>query len=84
MRAFKSVSIVGYEVAWNNLSFTTHLFSLIEERHLEKKIAALRAYESQHFRSYSKDSFIRSLAEVRGTQVGRPMAEAFEMIRWIL
>lgn len=82
-RAFKSVSLAGYEVAWNNLSFTSHLFSVVEEDHVARKIAAVKAYESQHFRSYSKDSFIRSLAEVRGTQVGRPLAEAFEVIRWI-
>lgn len=83
-RPFKETSILGYEVSWNNLSFTTHLFSLITEEHLQKKIAALKAYTSQHFRSYTKDSFIRSLAEVRGTQVNQPLAEAFEVIRWIM
>jgi LmbE family N-acetylglucosaminyl deacetylase len=82
-RAFKSVSLVGYEVAWNNLSFTAHLFSVLKPEYVEQKIEALRAYRSQEFRSYSKASFIRSLAEVRGTQVGQPLAEAFEMIRWI-
>jgi LmbE family N-acetylglucosaminyl deacetylase len=83
-RAFKSCSLLGYEVAWNNLTFTTHLFVTLSEAHVQKKIAALRAYESQQFRSYAKDSFIHSLAEVRGTQVGQPLAEAFEVKRWIL
>jgi N-acetylglucosamine malate deacetylase 1 len=83
-RAFKSVSMLGYEVPWNNLSFTTHLFSVVDSCHVDKKIAALAEYRSQHFRSYSKGSFIRSLAEVRGTQVDQPLAEAFEVIRWIM
>lgn len=83
-RAFKSSSILGSESIWNNLSFTTHLFSVITPAHLEKKIQSLKQYESQYFRSYSKESFIRSLAEVRGTQINRELAEAFEVIRWII
>lgn len=83
-RAFKSTSIIGYEVTWNNLSFTTHLFSCITEQHLQRKIEALQTYKSQTFRSYSKESFIRSLAEVRGTQIDQPLAESFEVIRWII
>jgi LmbE family N-acetylglucosaminyl deacetylase len=82
-RAFKSASIIGYESIWNNLSFTTHMFSVIEPEHLEKKIQAIKSFKSQTFRSYSKESFIRSLAEVRGTQINRSLAEAFEVIRWI-
>jgi len=83
-RAFKSASLVGYEVAWNNLSFTTHVFSLVTEAQVNKKVEAIRQYRSQLFRSYSKESFIRSLAEVRGTQIDRPLAEAFEVKRWII
>lgn len=83
-RAFKSSSILGYEVPWNNLSFTTHFFSVVSAAQVEKKIAALAEYRSQHFRSYSQASFIRSLAEVRGTQIDQPLAEAFEVIRWIM
>jgi len=82
-RAFKSSSMIGYESIWNNLSFTTHMFSVINEDHLNKKIKAIKAFKSQHFRSYSKESFIRSLAEVRGTQIDKDLAEAFEVIRWI-
>lgn len=83
-RAFKACSIAGYEVAWNNLTFTAHLYSVVEPDHVERKVGALREYKSQYFRSYAKDSFVRSLAEVRGTQIGRPLAEAFEVIRWIV
>ncbi len=82
-RAFKSSSMIGYESIWNNLSFTTHMFSMVEPEHLEKKIQAIKSFKSQHFRSYSKESFIRSLAEVRGTQIDKGLAEAFEVIRWI-
>jgi LmbE family N-acetylglucosaminyl deacetylase len=83
-RAFKETSMLGYEVSWNNLSFPTHAFSRVTSDHLERKIRAVQAYASQQFRSYAKESFIRSLAEVRGTQIGEPLAEAFEVTRWVM
>lgn len=83
-RAFKSKSILGYEIIWNNLTFPTHFFNEVSKADLDKKILAIKQYESQNFRSYSKESFIRSLAEVRGTQIDRNFAESFEVMRWIL
>lgn len=84
IRAFKGTSILGYEMAWNNRVFSTEAFIHLEKEHIEKKVKALQAYKSQIFRSYSKDSFVRSLAEVRGTQISTDFAEAFEVIYCIL
>lgn len=83
-RAFKQCSLLGYESVRNNLSFTAHLFVTITPEQLEKKIKAVKSFESQFFRSYFEESFIKSLAEVRGRQIDKPFAEAFEVIRWIL
>jgi len=84
IRAFKQVSILGYELPWNNLTFNTQSFMLLEEEHLNKKIEALKCYQSQSHRTYANESFIRSLAITRGTQIGVRFAEAFEVIRWII
>jgi len=84
VRAFKGTSILGYEQAWNNRVFSTEAFIRLEKRHVEKKIEAVKSYKSQTFRSYSKDTFIKSLAEVRGTQISMEYAEAFEVIYCIL
>ncbi len=84
IRAFKQISILGYELPWNNLTFHTQSFVFLEEEHLNKKIEALRCYESQSDRVYANESFVRSLAITRGTQIGVKYAEAFEVIRWIL
>lgn len=84
LRAFKNTTILGYEVPWNNLTFRTSSFIAIEERHLEKKIKALASYRSQSFRHYASRDFIRSLAITRGTQIGIPLAESFEVIRLFL
>jgi N-acetylglucosamine malate deacetylase 1 len=84
LRAFKDVSILGYELIWNNLSFNTTSFIKLEERHVRKKIEALEEYSSQKGRDYIAEDFIFSLARTRGVQIGCQFAEAFEVIRWIL
>lgn len=83
-RAFKYSNILGFEQPWNNIVMTTTFFARLETAHIEKKIDALMAYESQLFRIYHNPEFIRALALTRGTQVGVKYAEAFEVIRWII
>ena len=83
IRAFKKSTILGYEMPWNNISFNTVSFIPLEEKHIKKKIDALRCYETQRYRSYLNEDFIRSLARTRGTQIEVEYAEAFEVIRWV-
>ena len=83
-RAYKKIILIGYEIPWNNLSFRTEAFSIVNSEQVEKKIEALRCYISQLGRSYVTPAFIRSLARTRGGQVGSKFAEAFEIIRWIM
>jgi LmbE family N-acetylglucosaminyl deacetylase len=84
MRAYKQVSILGYEVPWNNITFHTQAFIQLEKRHVEKKLEALKAYKSQLHRSYASADFIMSLARTRGVQIGTDFAETFEVIRWVM
>ena len=84
IRAFKNVNIFGYEMPWNNFSFNTRSFTKLDTNHLEIKIKALQAYESQSHRPYFNEQFIRSLAYTRGVQIGSEFAEAFEVIRIIM
>ncbi len=83
-RAFKKTTLIGYEIPWNNLTFTTNMFVKISESEMEKKLESIRTYISQLGRSYLDDDFIRSLARTRGGQSGFKYAEAFEIIRWII
>ncbi len=84
LRAFKRTSILGYEIPWNNINFSTQCFITFEEKHLNKKLKALDCYNSQKSKNYASAEFIKSLARTRGTQIGVKYAEAFEVIRWIL
>jgi LmbE family N-acetylglucosaminyl deacetylase len=84
LRCFKKQSILCYEEPWNNLNFATNCFIQLDERHLEKKIEALKCYRSQEHRVYINADSIRALAVTRGTQLEGGYAESFEVVRWML
>lgn len=83
-RAFKDRTILGYEIPWNNRTFHTESFVLLDKAHIDAKVKALMCYKSQLGRTYANEQFIRSLAVTRGTQIGAPYAEAFEVVRWVI
>jgi LmbE family N-acetylglucosaminyl deacetylase len=81
LRAFKFCTVLGYELAWNNLQFAPTLFEKLTPELLLKKSTALKEYHSQAHRTYMQEDFIRSLAKVRGVQANVEYAEAFEIYR---
>jgi len=83
IRAFKQVSIVGYELPWNNITFHTQMFIKLQKRHIDTKLSALKAYQSQQHKPYATEDFIQGWARTRGTQIGAEFAETFEVIRWV-
>jgi N-acetylglucosamine malate deacetylase 1 len=84
LRAFKTKSILGYELIWNNLTFNNTCFVRLQERHIRNKINALEEYKSQKGRDYMSEDFVMSLAHARGIQIGCKYAEAFEVVRWVI
>ena len=84
IRAFKNTSILGYEFMWNNYSFGSTLLSVVSEKDIKLKIAALDQYKSQSKKLYAKEKLIKGLANFRGLQISTEYAEAFEVIRWII
>jgi N-acetylglucosamine malate deacetylase 1 len=81
VRAFKNNMVLGYEMPWNNFNFSSHLFVIQDEQHIMKKIEVLKLYQSQSFRFYRNEEYVKSLATIRGIQVQARYAEAFEVIR---
>lgn len=83
VRAFKDITMWGYELPWNTITFPTRGFVTLEERHIERKWAALQAYKTQFAlsRPYFSLEFVRGIAMVRGVQVKSKYAEAFDVIR---
>lgn len=83
LRAFKQRTILGYELIWNNLNFSTSCFVKLNDKHIKRKCEALKEYASQSHRDYTSEKFVYSLATARGVQIGNDYAEAFEVIRLI-
>ncbi len=84
LRAFKTTSILSYELPWNNLSFTTTCFVKLSEEDISAKVTAMEFYESQSHRQYANEVFLKGLARTRGVQINTEYAEVFEVVRWIV
>jgi len=84
IRACKKRSILGYEFMWNNFSFGSTLFYIVNNADIELKLAALSEYKSPNIKLYAKETLVRGLANFRGIQISEEYAEVFEVIRWIM
>jgi LmbE family N-acetylglucosaminyl deacetylase len=81
LRAFKRTTVLGYEIPWNNFEFSYGAYVALEQRHVERKAAAVRRYASQQHRRYADEEYIWNLARVHGTNVNREYAEVFQVYR---
>ena len=84
LRAFKKITILQYEVPWNNYTFDNQLFSCVDEIDVNKKIEAVKCYISQRERDYASEAFLRGLLITHGVQIGHQYAEVFEIPRMIV
>ena len=86
LRAFKYVTMFGYELPWNHINFSAQTFVRVTSQEMDIKIAMLSCYKSQIIQNkkYFDPSFIRSLAVVRGVQINGEFAEAFEVLRFVI
>ena len=76
LRAFKRTTVLGYEIPWNNFNFDHQAYVGLEERHVERKVAALAHYASQQHRNYANPEYIRNLARTHGINVNRDFARS--------
>lgn len=84
LRAFKKrSSLWGMDHPWNNLTFRTDIFIELNEKNVHKKIDALKKYNSQSFKSYFEEDYIKAYAHTCGTIIDKKYAEVFECIREI-
>ena len=84
-RAFRNSTIIGYVQPWNHITTLENCFVELEKRHIEKKIEAVRCYQSQYEkgRKYMDERYLRGLAATAGIKMGFEYAEAFEVIQLI-
>lgn len=74
-------TILSYEIhRHGSYVFKPNVFVDIESV-LEEKLEVLASYKTQLHRAYFNEDVFRSIARVRGTQVGIEYAEAFEAVK---
>lgn len=84
IRAFKHLTILGYELPWNNLTFNAQAFVKLERHHIEAKVRAVNCYESQAHRRTASWDGVWGWARTRGLCAACEFAEVFEVYRWII
>ena len=84
IRAFRSACILGYEIPRNNIKpFNYDMYVVLEEKHIDIKAAGVDIYATQQHRMRYSD-IARASAKLRGADIGKEYAEAFEVMRWIM
>jgi len=83
-RAFREISILGYEMPWGDYGFSPQMYVKVQHRHVQDKYTAIAQYASQSPRLYTTKALISGLLHLRGTQIGEDFAEAYEVIRWVI
>jgi N-acetylglucosamine malate deacetylase 1 len=88
VRAFRSSTIVAYEIPWNQREAPTQLFVELAPEDIEAKSAMIAEYKSQSDlgRDYMDGNYASTAARFRGYQSKLPLAEAYEVVtmRWSL
>jgi LmbE family N-acetylglucosaminyl deacetylase len=85
VRAFRGVSLLGYELPWNQRETRQEMFVELTEDDLAQKMRMLACYGTQQqlSRSYMDPEVTRAMALTRGLQSRLPLAEMFEVVTMI-
>ncbi|WP_413654407.1 PIG-L deacetylase family protein [Nocardioides sp. Bht2] len=82
LRAFRGVTMLGYELPWNQRTSANDIFVEVSPQDLERKVEMVAEYntQAQLRRNYAAPEAVRAAAVFRGVQGRLPLAEMFECI----
>ena len=86
VRAFKSKTILMYEMPWNNFVLSANFFLRLDDSEVDQKISAIKCYRSQTAKNsmYFSERYIKSQMLVNSARYGVDgYSEAFEILRCI-
>lgn len=84
IKVFRNNTVLGYECIRSCPDFIPNMFIALNKEDIQNKINLLSLYETQKNLYYTDDSVIRSLAVVRGANIGKLFAEGFDLVRGII
>lgn len=81
LRAFRGISVLGFDVVRSSYGFFPHFLVEVTEEDVNKKIEALSCYETYRDRYYFNAEVTRSIMVRHGALAERPFAEGFDILR---
>ena len=83
LRAFRGISIFGYDVIRSSYGFFPSFMIEVSEKDVELKLRALAEYHTYEGKYYFKPDVTRATLIRHGAIAERPYAEAFDILRII-
>jgi LmbE family N-acetylglucosaminyl deacetylase len=81
LRAFRGITVLGFDVVRSSYDFFPHFLVEVTEEDVDKKIEALSEYETYKDRYYFNSELTRSIMVRHGALAERPFAEGFDILR---
>lgn len=81
LRAFRGITVLGFDVVRSSYGFFPHFLIEVTEEDVNKKIEALSQYDTYQDRYYFNAELTRSIMVRHGALAERPFAEGFDILR---
>jgi len=81
LRAFRGITVLGFDVVRSSYDFFPHFLVEVTEQDVNKKIEALSKYKTYRDRYYFNSELTRSIMVRHGALAERPFAEGFDILR---
>jgi LmbE family N-acetylglucosaminyl deacetylase len=81
LRAFRGITVLGFDVVRSSYGFFPHFLIEVTEEDANKKIEALAQYETYQDRYYFNAELTRSIMVRHGALAERSFAEGFDILR---
>ena len=81
LRAFRGITLLGFDVVRSSYGFFPHFLIEVTEEDANKKIEALACYDTYQDRYYFNSELTRSIMVRHGALAERPFAEGFDILR---
>lgn len=81
LRAFRGITVLGFDVVRSSYGFFPHFLVEVTEEDVSKKIEALTQYKTYQDRYYFNSELTRSIMVRHGALAEVPFAEGFDILR---
>ncbi len=81
LRAFRGITLLGFDVVRSSYGFFPHFLAEVDEENVQAKIEALSQYETYREKYYFNSELTRSIMVRHGALAERPFAEGFDILR---